>query len=79
MRIRVVIVLIYVIIASTYLPEIFDVFLYHIQTGENRRNDSYIGKQYMKDIIFQSKLKSVHFSFEHFPIRFPSYSSSLDM
>ena len=61
MRIRVVIVLIYVIIASTYLPEIFDVFLYHIQTGENRRNDSYIGKQYMKDIIFQSKLKSVHF------------------
>ena len=34
MRIRVVIVLIYVIIASTYLPEIFDVFLYHIQTGE---------------------------------------------
>ena len=61
MRITVVIVLIYVIIASTCLPEIVDVFLYHIQTGENRRNDSYIGKQYMKDIIFQSKLKSVHF------------------
>ena len=61
MRITVVNVLIYVIIASTCLPEIVDVFLYHIQTGENRRNDSYIGKQYMKDIIFQSKLKSVHF------------------
>ena len=66
MRITVVIVMIYVIIASTCLPQIFDVFLYHIQTGENRRNYSYIGTQYIKDIVYQSKLKSVHFLLNNF-------------
>ena len=66
MRITVAIVMIYVIIASMCLPQIFDVFLYHIQSGENKRNDSYIGKLFMKNIVFQSKLKSVHFLLNYF-------------
>ena len=68
MRITVVIVMIYVIIASTCLPQIFDVFLYHIQTGENRRNLFLywhtIHKRHSKSI----KTEIGPLSFEQFPV-----------
>ena len=60
-RIAVAIVMIYVIITSTCIPLIVDVFVIHIQSKDQRTINTNMGLLYIMSRLSPSKLKSIHF------------------
>ena len=55
MRITVTIVMLYVVIASTTIPNIVNVFVYHLTSEQN--GTIYTGKQFIASEVSQSKVK----------------------
>ena len=55
MRITVTIVMLYVVIASTVIPNIVDIFVYHLTTEQN--GTIHTGKQFIASEVSQSKVK----------------------
>ena len=60
LRITAIIVMIYVAMAATTIPNTVDVFAYHFVTGQNRTIYTDMGKQYMASQLSQSTFMRMH-------------------
>ena len=59
MRIKTIILMVFVVIVLTSLPTIVDVFMFHFTSLKNRTIHTHVGKLY-RSHISQSKLKPIH-------------------